>query len=44
MQNPLILILTRQVKVSGLPKMGTFGKLFPPPKPESEFDPALVAF
>ena len=29
MANPMIMMLTRQVKVSGMGKMGTFGKIFP---------------
>ncbi len=35
--NPLALILTRKIRVRGFRKMRTFGKLFPPPRPEREF-------
>lgn len=32
MKNPLMLMLTRKIRVRGFAKMGTFGKLFPPPR------------
>ena len=31
---PPLLMLTGKMKVKGLMKMGTFGKLFPEPKPD----------
>jgi hypothetical protein len=34
MRNPLLLMLTRKLKVRGMSKMGTFAKLFPEPKPD----------
>jgi hypothetical protein len=34
MVNPPLAMLTGKIKVKGLPKMGTFGKLFHPPKPD----------
>lgn len=39
MGNPLLLMLTRQVKVKGFSKMGTFGKLFAEPKPDQVIAP-----
>jgi putative sterol carrier protein len=40
MHNPMLAMLTRQIKVRGLLKMGTFAKLFPPPKPDTMMEPA----
>jgi hypothetical protein len=40
--NPMLLIVTRQVRVKGLSRMGTFGKLFPDPEPDAIIDPASV--
>jgi hypothetical protein len=37
-QNPMVALLTGKVKVRGLRKMGTFGKLFPSPKPNTLFE------
>jgi putative sterol carrier protein len=44
MESPVWLMLTRQMKVKGLRAMGTFGKLFPEPKPDQVFavDPSLT--
>lgn len=36
-QNPMLALLTGKIKVRGLRNMGTFGKLFPPPKPDTIF-------
>jgi DinB family protein/SCP-2 sterol transfer family protein len=36
-QNPVLAMLTGKIKVRGLRNMGTFGKLFPPPKPDTIF-------
>jgi len=45
-QNPMLAMLTGKIKVRGLRSMATFGKLFPPPKPdtilESPVDGALA--
>jgi hypothetical protein len=37
-QNPMLALLTGKMKVRGLRNMGTFGKLFPPPKPDTLFE------
>jgi hypothetical protein len=34
LQNPMLLMLTGKIRVKGFGKMGTFGKLFSPPKPD----------
>lgn len=39
MGNPLILMLTRQLKIKGFSKMGTFGKVFAEPKPDRVISP-----
>ena len=39
MSSPPVLMLTGQLKVKGLGKMGTFGKLFPEPKPDQIIEP-----
>ena len=43
MTPPPLLMLTGQMKVKGLMKMGTFGKLFPEPKPDQIIEPTLGA-
>src|SRR5579859_2698210 len=35
MHNPMLAMLTGKMKVRGFRKMGTFGKLFAPPKPDT---------
>jgi len=42
MTAPPLLMLTGQMKVKGLGKMGTFGKLFPEPKPDQILEPAAA--
>ena len=37
-QNPMLAMLTGKIKVRGLRNMATFGKLFPPPKPDAVFE------
>lgn len=44
MTPPPLLMLTGEMKVKGFLKMGTFGKLFPEPKPEQIIEPTLGAF
>lgn len=39
MSPPPLLMLTGQMKVKGLSKMGTFGKLFPEPRPDQIIEP-----
>lgn len=39
LQNPMLLTLTRKIKVRGLRKMGTFAKLFPQPTPDQVLAP-----
>ena len=36
-QNPMVALLTRKLKVKGMSKMGTFGKIMPTPKPDTKF-------
>lgn len=36
-QNPMVALLTRKLKVKGMSKMGTFGKIMPPPKSDIKF-------
>ena len=36
MVKPTLAMLTGKIKVKGMGKMGTFGKLFHPPKPDQE--------
>ena len=43
MTPPPLLMLTGQMKVKGLLKMGTFGKLFPEPRPDQIIEPTLGA-
>jgi len=43
MGNPLLLMLTRQMKIKGFSKMGTFGKLFADPKPDRVIPPPREA-
>jgi len=38
MHNPMVAMLTGKMKVRGFGKLGTFGKLFPPPSPGMTFD------
>jgi hypothetical protein len=40
MHNPMLAMLTGQIRVRGFRKMGTFAKLFPPPKPDTVMEPA----
>ena len=42
MHNPIIAMLTRQIKVRGFSKMGTFGKLFQEPGPNTIVEPAAA--
>lgn len=42
MTNPLLLMLTRRIKVSGLMKLGTFGRVFAPPGPNTPLTAGLV--
>jgi hypothetical protein len=37
-QNPMLAMLSGKIKVRGLRNMATFGKLFPPPRPDSIFE------
>lgn len=37
MQNPMLALLTGQLRVRGFGKLGAFGKLFPPPQPGTVF-------
>jgi hypothetical protein len=37
-QNPVLAMLTGNIKVRGLGSMGTFGKLFHPPTPNQTLD------
>jgi putative sterol carrier protein len=43
MTPPPLLILTGQMKIKGFGAMGTFGKLFPEPKPDQIIEPPAVA-
>jgi hypothetical protein len=43
MTPPPLLMLTGQMKVKGVMKMGTFGKLFPEPRPDQVIEPTLGA-
>jgi DinB superfamily/SCP-2 sterol transfer family len=43
MQNPMLMMLTRQIRVRGLRHMGTFGKLFPLGDRDAEMRPELAA-
>lgn len=43
MTPPPLLMLTGQMKVKGFMKMGTFGKLFPEPRPDQQIDPKQSA-
>jgi hypothetical protein len=40
--NPMVLMLTRKIKVRGFRKMGAFGKLFPTPQPDRVLNLALA--
>jgi hypothetical protein len=40
--NPMVLMLTRQIRVRGFRKMGAFGKLFPPPQPDRALNLSLA--
>ena len=42
MSNPMMMMLTRKLRVSGLFKMPTFGKVFPPPGGDTQFQGDLV--
>ena len=42
MNNPMLLMLTRRIRLKGLRKMPAFGKLFPTPKPDTPAHPELV--
>lgn len=42
MNNPMLLMLTRRIKVKGLTRLGAFGKVFAPPKPDVPFSANLV--
>ncbi len=42
MSNPMMMMLTRKLRVSGLFKMPTFGKVFPPPSGDIRFQGDLV--
>jgi hypothetical protein len=41
--NPMLLMLTRQVRVKGFSRMRTFGKLFPKPTLDRVIDPANIS-
>jgi hypothetical protein len=41
--NPMVAILKRQIRVRGLRKLPTFGKLFPPESEDTVFDPQAAA-
>jgi putative sterol carrier protein len=43
MINPMIALLTRKLKIRGFRKMGTFGKLFAEPKPDTVIEPGQLA-
>ena len=42
MQHPMVMMLTRQIRVKGLSKMGRFGKVFPTPGADTVLDASLV--
>jgi hypothetical protein len=42
MNNPMLLMLTRKIRLKGWMKMPAFGKLFPTPKPDAPAHPELV--
>lgn len=43
MQNPMVLMLTRQVRMKGFRKMGRMSKVFPDAKPDMPMDPTLIS-
>jgi len=40
-KNPMVAMLTRKINVRGMRKLATFGKLFPPPKPDTIFEASV---
>jgi putative sterol carrier protein len=42
MHNPMIALLTRKMRVKGMRKVGTFGKLFAEPAPDTPIEPGAM--
>lgn len=42
MQNPMLMMLSGQIRVKGFRKMGRMQKVFPTPKPDTVFDTSLI--
>ncbi len=42
MTNPMLLMLTRRIRVQGFAQMGRFGRVFPPPPPNMPLNAGLV--
>jgi hypothetical protein len=42
LQNPMLMMLTRQVRVKGFRKMGRMAKIFPAPSANATMDPSLI--